>query len=113
MSKRLFTIALLSTISTAFFAVRVDAANKTSSCNNIQPTPMTLSKSVNKAKSDKGNTLIARRRLRVVWYYSDSTYTKKVGWGKFNCDGSSTLSGQSTPYSREVLNEPCSGPNPA
>ena len=113
MSKRLLTIALLSTISTAFLPVRVDAAKKTSSCNNIQPTPAALSKSINQAKSDKGNTLIARRRLKVVWYYSDSTYKKKVGWGRFNCDGSSNLSGRSTPYSKVVLNEPCSGINPA
>jgi hypothetical protein len=60
-------------------------------------------------KCEPGSTSAAARRLRVVWYYSDATYTTLVGTGTFRCDGTAGLTGRSTPYRIEVLNEPCCG----
>jgi hypothetical protein len=60
-------------------------------------------------KFEAGSTSAAARRLRVVWYYSDATYTTHVGVGTFRCNGTAGLTGTSTPYRIEVLNEPCCG----
>jgi|RhiMethySRZTD1v2_1073278.scaffolds.fasta_scaffold4014043_1 hypothetical protein len=60
-------------------------------------------------KCEPGSASAASHRLRVVWYYSDATYTTHVGTGKFYCNGTAGLTGRSTPYRIEVLNEPCCG----
>jgi hypothetical protein len=60
-------------------------------------------------KFEAGSTSAAARRLRVVWYYSDATYTTHVGTGTFRCNGTAGLTGASTPYRIEALNEPCCG----
>jgi hypothetical protein len=60
-------------------------------------------------KFEAGSASAAARRYRIVWYYSDATFTTRVGIGHFRCDGSSGLSGRSTPYFKEVFNEPCCG----
>ena len=52
---------------------------------------------------------VAAGRYRVVWYYSDASYTTRVGIGTFQCNGRATLSGRSTSFSVEVANEPCCG----
>jgi hypothetical protein len=60
-------------------------------------------------KCEPGSTSAAARRFIVVWYYSDATYTTRVGIGTFRCNGTSGLTGRSTPYRIEVINEPCCG----
>jgi hypothetical protein len=60
-------------------------------------------------KCEPGSASAAARRLRVVWYYTDATYTTRCGVGTFRCDGTAGLTGCSTPYRKEVLNEPCCG----
>jgi hypothetical protein len=60
-------------------------------------------------KFEAGSTSAAARRFRVVWYYSDATHTTRVGIGTFRCNGTSGLTGRSTPFSVEIVNEPCCG----
>jgi hypothetical protein len=60
-------------------------------------------------KFETSATSAAAKRFRVVWYYSDATHTTRVGVGTFRCDGNSTLTGRSTQFSVEALNEPCCG----
>jgi len=56
-----------------------------------------------------GSASAAAHRSIVVWYYSDATYTTRVGIGTFRCNGTSGLVGRSTSFSIEVDNEPCCG----
>ena len=60
-------------------------------------------------KMKAGSASAAAHRYVVVWYYSDATYTTRVGIGTFRCNGTSSLSGRSTSFSIEVANEPCCG----
>jgi len=60
-------------------------------------------------KFGAGSTSAAALRFRVVWYFSDATRTTRVGIGTFRCNGRATLSGRSTQFSEEVVNEPCCG----
>jgi hypothetical protein len=60
-------------------------------------------------KLETGSACAAAKRFRIVWYYSDASHTTRVGVGTFRCDGSSTLTGRSTPFSVETFNEPCCG----
>ena len=113
MLKSFFAVALLSTVSTAFLPENAHAAKvETSSCKDFNKVSMTLEKSVNKDKSD--TILVARRRRRLIVrvYYKTKRRKIRVGRGTFRCDGSSTLTGRSTPYYRVVLNEPCCGVHP-
>jgi hypothetical protein len=68
-----------------------------------------LPQSVGPLKFEAGSTSAAARRFRVVWYYSDATHTTRVGIGTFRCNGTSGLSGRSTSFSVEIVNEPCCG----
>lgn len=60
-------------------------------------------------KFEAGSASAAARRFRVVWYYSDATHTTRVGIGTFRCNGTAGLSGTSTSFRIEVINEPCCG----
>jgi hypothetical protein len=68
-----------------------------------------LPQHVGSLKFETGSTSAAARRFRVVWYFSDATHTTRVGIGTFRCNGTAGLSGRSTQFSEEVINEPCCG----
>lgn len=55
--------------------------------------------------ADRSPSAVARR-LRVVYYYNNAQHSKRVGIGRFYCNGRSSLEGTSTQYSVEVVNEP-------
>ena len=68
-----------------------------------------LPQHVGSLKFEVGSTSAAARRFRVVWYFSDATHTTRVGIGTFRSNGTAGLSGRSTQFSEEVINEPCCG----
>jgi hypothetical protein len=68
-----------------------------------------LPQSASVFKFEPSSASAAANRFRVVWYYSDATHTTRVGIGTFRCNGTAGLTGRSTPFSVEVLNEPCCG----
>jgi hypothetical protein len=70
---------------------------------------VSLPQSASIFNTEPSTTSAAARRYRVVWYYSDAAHTTRVGIGTFRCNGTSGLTGRSTPFSEEVVNEPCCG----
>jgi hypothetical protein len=59
-------------------------------------------------KFETGSASAAVRFQVIRVYFSDATFRTHVGTGVFRCDGSSSLTGRSTPYFRESK-EPCCG----
>jgi hypothetical protein len=68
-----------------------------------------LPQHVGSLKFEAGSASAAARRFRVIWYYSDATHTTRVGIGTFRCNGTSGLTGRSTPFFEEMINEACCG----
>jgi hypothetical protein len=66
-----------------------------------------FSRSIDRSNFGDAQASAALPRFRIIHYYSDANRTNHVGTGIFYCNGRSTLSGRSTPYSKEMVNEPC------
>jgi hypothetical protein len=56
-------------------------------------------------------TVCAGTYTRIIYYYSDATYTEEIGYRYIQCNGTVTFVGRSSSYQQtEIIGSCCSNP---